>query len=100
MTQQSSSQSNNDWNAYDATTESDSIRSKYVMRSLECFVLNITSFNRMLRRWKQLRRTGGGPLCCLNCKLCVGLLIGALVASIALAAVLTLWLKSSSGKNY
>ncbi len=98
--QESSKQSNNDWNAYDATSEPDNSGSKYVMCSLKYFVLDIVSFARMRRRLERLRRAAAAKLCCPCCKVfLIGLFIGALVAGIALAAVITLEIKSGSGKN-
>lgn len=98
--QETSRQSNNDWNIDDETSESESSGSKYVIRSLKHFALEIAFFARLRRRLERLRRAAASKLCCQNCKLClVGLLIGSLIASIGLAAVLAMWLKPGTGKD-
>ncbi|UJR18087.1 hypothetical protein I4U23_004987 [Adineta vaga] len=51
-------------------------------------------------QYSDTKRAAGYILCCFECKAClVGLLIGALVASIGLAVILTLWLKPLSTHN-
>ncbi len=101
MLQETSKQSNNDWHAYDATEESESNWSKCVICFLKHYALDIVSFARIRRRFERFRRAAAAKLCCPNCKIfLIGLLIGALVAGIALAPVLTMYIKSNSGKCF